>query len=1391
MKKIFLLYLYLSFTFFLSAQDIGSSNAIQLVTKNIAAIGLGNEDIANMVVKDAYYNEISGTQLVYLQQTFKGLPVFNQIHVLAFKNSILVSESGGRISSIEKRSKWASAQPTMSSSNAVITAIGSKKINISEPLTPSETNPGKKYDFGKLGIARENVTAELLWVSLQNGKEVRLAWQVYFVPKNTPDHWMIRVDANTNQVIDENNLTVYCNWDEHHNHNADGITETKSISAGTQSINPFTFGPLLVGTVNYLVIPFPAESPIHTGGTPAIRTNPWTMAPGNATSLGWHNDGTTDYIISRGNNVYAYADRMNNSTGIPATSTTSPDPLNFNFPPDFTVAPTTPAFQQFSITNLFYWNNILHDLSYQYGFTEPAGNFQASNLGRGGFGNDYVLAEAQDGGSTNNANFATPPDGGSPTMQMYLWTAQNPDRDGDLDNGIVIHEGSHGISNRLTGGPSTTSCLSNNEQMGEGWSDYIALMTTQNWTTSTINDGFNSPRGLGLYAYGPSLRPAPYTTNMAINNFTYSNLPTLAAPHGVGFLWCTILWDMTWNIIQIDGINTNIFNSAGVGGNTVALKLVLEGMKLQPCNPGFVDARNAILEADQILFAGRYRCAIYEAFSRRGLGLLASQGSANDITDGVADFSGGFTLTLTQNVAQAPEGSNITYTNTVTTCSPISNYLLTDTLPLNVTWVSGGTYNAASRVVSFPVNLAMGTSQTYSFTVKINPGSYTPTLILINDQVTGPAGTIPPFWTATSTTSNVWTVHNARSKSAPNSYFSPDPDIISDQFLTTTNNLSMGATPTPLVFWHWYNTEENYDGAVLEVSKNSGLTWSDMGPFITQGGYNGSIDGGFQNPLANRPAWTGNSSAFIRTSVRMSSFANQDIKIRFRLGSDSLIADVGWNVDDISLKNEPVVDIRSNIFNASNIRITFKDTVTIILSSAACLPVFLSSQPENLNGCTGSSASFNVITQGASPTYQWYVSTNGGITYTLLPGETFSTLNLTAITTAMNNNLYRVVVSNTCPSTITSNAVELSVNSMAEINTQPADVSICPGSNTSFSVAAAGTGLSYQWQVSTNGGSTFTDIAGATSSSININDVTSVMNNNLYRVVIMNICSPTGIISNVAKLTVLQPVIIEIQPADVTGCINGNSTFSVVATGSNLTYQWQVSVDGNPFTDLTDTPPYSGVNTNTLNISEHTTVFNGYRYRVLVSGTPCGTVTSSTSTLTINALPTVLINASPFSSLYPGLRSILFATVNPPGMYTYNWYKNGVLEPDSIRNSYTLDVDAYGVYAVTATDENGCTSALSNLVTTLDSVTTRVFIYPNPNSGNFQVRYYSAQNNPVSRQVLLYDAKGARVYHKLFSTIRSYDRIDINASKMQSGIYLLELKDANGKRLATGKVVVL
>src|SRR5690606_7618467 len=122
-----------------------------------------------------------------------------------------------------------------------------------------------------------------------------------------------------------------------------------------------------------------------------------------------------------------------------------------------------------AITNLFYMNNVFHDIMYQYGFDEVSGNFQQNNYGNGGLGNDYVNAEAQDGSGTCNANFGTPRDGSNPRMQMYICG----DKDGDFDNLVILHEYGHGVSNRLTGGPNASSCLQNQEQMGEGWSDFF------------------------------------------------------------------------------------------------------------------------------------------------------------------------------------------------------------------------------------------------------------------------------------------------------------------------------------------------------------------------------------------------------------------------------------------------------------------------------------------------------------------------------------------------------------------------------------------------------------------------------------------------------------------------------------------------------------------------------------------------------------------------------------------------------------------------------------------------------------------------------------------------------------------------------------------------------
>jgi hypothetical protein len=115
--------------------------------------------------------------------------------------------------------------------------------------------------------------------------------------------------------------------------------------------------------------------------------------------------------------------------------------------------------------------NLYHDALYKVGFTEAARNFQHNNFGRGGSGNDRVSAEGQDNSGTNNANFSTPSDGGRGRMQMYIWTGPTPDYDGTADAEIIIHEVTHGLSNRLHGNASGLS-TNMSRGMGEGWGDW-------------------------------------------------------------------------------------------------------------------------------------------------------------------------------------------------------------------------------------------------------------------------------------------------------------------------------------------------------------------------------------------------------------------------------------------------------------------------------------------------------------------------------------------------------------------------------------------------------------------------------------------------------------------------------------------------------------------------------------------------------------------------------------------------------------------------------------------------------------------------------------------------------------------------------------------------------
>jgi extracellular elastinolytic metalloproteinase len=214
--------------------------------------------------------------------------------------------------------------------------------------------------------------------------------------------------------------------------------------------------------------------------------------------------------------------------------------------------------------------------------------------------------------------------------------------DGDFDAGVIMHEYGHGLSNRLTGGP-TINCLGGVEQMGEGWSDYMAI-------AALIDPEVDDPdgtRGMGTYVIfqddrsDGGIRNRPYSRTMDIQPFTYDSIrsnswlnnSTIVAPHQVGHGWASILWDMTWNMIDKYGFNPNLYDSWDTGGNNLAYQLVIDGMKMQGCFPGFVDGRNGILAADQALTGGENQCMIWAAFARRGLGFSAEQGSSADRDD--------------------------------------------------------------------------------------------------------------------------------------------------------------------------------------------------------------------------------------------------------------------------------------------------------------------------------------------------------------------------------------------------------------------------------------------------------------------------------------------------------------------------------------------------------------------------------------------------------------------------------------------------------------------------------------------------------------------------------------------------------------------------------------
>ena len=733
---------------------------------------LTSNDLSDLQVSDAYYSKTSKINHVYVNQAYNGIKIHNAISSVAVRQNSVFHYGNALISDIA--SKVNATSPVITPEAAINSVVSQFNLGNTTNLDLISTEDNNKYLFTTGGVSRVDIPVQLVFQPALDGS-LKLAWDLNIYTLSAENWYSVRVDALTGTIIDKNDWVVTCSFggdhtDHNHTKHSARHNETFSLLKADNS--------LMVDGSQYNVFPIPLESPNH--GPQQLVTEPADLT---ASPHGWHDTNGVagaEFIITRGNNVWSQEDRNgDNGTGQSPSGTTD---LIFDFPYNGDQVAST--YQAASITNLFYMNNIMHDVWYRYGFDEVSGNFQQNNYGNGGQGSDFVFADAQDGSGLNNANFSTPPDGFNGRMQMFLWSAASPPAvtvnsgplagdyplatanfgaaitapitndlalviddnstastddsdacdpitngatlsgkiavirrgtcefgfkvlaaenegaiaviivnnipgqptplgpgavggsvtipsvmvrqadgeamitelnngstvnvtlnpeiqiDGSFDNVIIAHEYGHGISTRLFGGPSNSGCLSNAEQMGEGWSDWFGLMVTM-----TASDLPETGRGIGTFAIGEGtdgggIRPFPYSTDTTINPVTYgdtNNAATFSQPHGIGSIWSAILWDLTWKYIEKYGFDSDIYN--GTGGNNKVMQLVLDGLKLQACGTGFVGGRDSILAADNALTGGADQCLIWEVFAARGVGLTASEGSDSSRADQFENFT--------------------------------------------------------------------------------------------------------------------------------------------------------------------------------------------------------------------------------------------------------------------------------------------------------------------------------------------------------------------------------------------------------------------------------------------------------------------------------------------------------------------------------------------------------------------------------------------------------------------------------------------------------------------------------------------------------------------------------------------------------------------------------
>ena len=420
-------------------------------------------------------------------------------------------------------------------------------------------------------------------------------------------------------------------------------------------------------------------------------------------------------------------------------------------------------------------------------------------------------------------------------------------------------------------------------------------------------------RGIGTFALrqdvtGPGIRRQRYSTDIGVNNQTYFDIAGQGV-HATGEVWVTATWDLYWAMTELYGWDPDPIN--GTGGNNMAIQLVMDGMKLQACNPGFEDGRDAILAADVMNYDGVHECLIWEVFARRGMGFDFTQGSADTNADGEEDYEPKpqciQELKISKEVTDFIEaGDEIEVKITVTNHKGegVTGVVVNDFLPVGLSFVVGSESGATASVDGDVVSLEIGDMANDESVEIIYRLDSDVSLFSSQQFFDGMEEGDDNWFFDVFEGVDAWELTENDAYEGTASWYVPNTENENDQVIFIDQDLEITGEKPTLRFYHRYNIELGNDGGFIEVSTDGGFSWSRVTEKLIRNAYNTTMVYGTL-AIPNLGAFSGVSDGWIATYVDLSDYIDQEIRIRWRFGSNLAGAGTGsnpgWYVDNVEL----------------------------------------------------------------------------------------------------------------------------------------------------------------------------------------------------------------------------------------------------------------------------------------------------------------------------------------------------------------------------------------------------------------------------------------------------------------------------------------------------------